>query len=83
LLNVPAGTLPAESVITPAAAETLAWTGLADILVFFSILLVAFAYVWKRGDLDWVRAVSSARRVRPIRGTGGAESVSRSMETVV
>jgi len=82
-LNVPAGTLSAENVITPAAAETLAWTGLADILVFFSILLVAFAYVWKRGDLDWVRAISSARRVRPVRGETGTSNVSRSVETVV
>jgi len=31
---------------------------LVDILVFFGVLLVGFAYVWKRGDLDWVRAVS-------------------------
>jgi len=83
LLNVPAGTLSAENVITPAAAETLAWTGLADILVFFSILLVAFAYVWKRGDLDWVRAISSARRVRPVRGETGTSNVARSVETVV
>ena len=29
-----------------------------DILVFFSVLMVGFAYVWRRGDLDWVRAVS-------------------------
>jgi NADH-quinone oxidoreductase subunit A len=28
---------------------------------FFAILLVGFAYVWSRGDLDWVRAVSSER----------------------
>jgi NADH-quinone oxidoreductase subunit A len=29
-----------------------------DIVVFFAVLVVGFAYVWKRGDLDWVRAVS-------------------------
>jgi len=23
----------------------------------FAVLLVAFAFVWRRGDLDWVRAV--------------------------
>jgi NADH-quinone oxidoreductase subunit A len=28
-----------------------------DIAVFFAVLLVGFAYVWKRGDLDWVRAM--------------------------
>ena len=32
-----------------------------DIGVFFAVLLVGFAYVWKRGDLDWVRAVSNQR----------------------
>ncbi len=39
-------------------ASTLAWLSFADILVFFSVLMVGFAYVWKRGDLDWVRAIS-------------------------
>jgi NADH-quinone oxidoreductase subunit A len=56
LLNVP----PSQSVqpITAAAAHQLAVLSLVDILVFFGVLLVGFAYVWKRGDLDWVRAVS-------------------------
>ena len=39
-------------------ARVLALTSFADIGVFFGVLLVGFAYVWKRGDLDWVRAVS-------------------------
>jgi NADH-quinone oxidoreductase subunit A len=43
------------------AAHLLALTSLADIGVFFAVLLVGFAYVWKRGDLNWVRAVSSGR----------------------
>lgn len=48
------------------AALNLAWTGLIDVLVFFAVLLVGFAYVWKRGDLDWVRAVTtSMRTARP------------------
>lgn len=42
-------------------AGALAITSFADICVFFSVLLVGFAYVWKRGDLDWVRAVASQR----------------------
>ena len=32
-----------------------------DIAVFFAVLMVGFAYVWRRGDLDWVRAVSLER----------------------
>lgn len=37
--------------------HTLALAAMLDIGVFFAVLLVGFAYVWKRGDLDWVRAV--------------------------
>jgi len=40
-------------------AQKIALTSFADIGVFFAVLLVGFAYVWRRGDLDWVRAVSS------------------------
>ncbi len=40
-------------------ADKLALAALADISVFFGVLLVGFAYVWKQGDLDWVRAVRS------------------------
>ncbi|MBA3314588.1 MAG: NADH-quinone oxidoreductase subunit A [Planctomycetaceae bacterium] len=59
LLSVPPGSLPVNETITADAARTFAWTGLVDVLVFFAVLLVGFAYVWKRGDLDWVRAVSA------------------------
>ena len=44
-----------------AAADRLALTSIADIGVFFGVLLVGFAYVWKRGDLDWVRAITQPR----------------------
>ena len=43
------------------AANSLAWTAVADMVAFFAVLLVGFAYVWYRGDLDWVRAVSAER----------------------
>ena len=43
------------------SARRLALTSFADIGVFFGVLLVGFAYVWKRGDLDWVRAVTRER----------------------
>jgi NADH-quinone oxidoreductase subunit A len=45
-------------------AELLARTSIADIGVFFGVLLVGFAYVWKRGDLDWVRALTR-QKVEP------------------
>ncbi len=38
------------------SARRLALVSMADVGVFFVVLLVGFAYVWKRGDLDWVRA---------------------------
>jgi NADH-quinone oxidoreductase subunit A len=55
-------------------ARRLAVTSFADIGVFFGVLLVGFAYVWKRGDLDWVRAVSRERAdvVRPARPLSGS-----------
>ena len=43
------------------AAGDLALISFADIAVFFLVLMVGFAYVWKRGDLDWVRAVTRDR----------------------
>ena len=55
LLNEPAGS---ASVISPEAAMQLGMTGFVDILIFFCVLLVGFAYVWKRGDLDWIRALT-------------------------
>jgi NADH-quinone oxidoreductase subunit A len=65
-------------------AQKLAWTSFADIAVFFAVLLVGFAYVWRRGDLDWVRATTSHKgevvertppRVRPERTTRTGGSV--------
>jgi NADH-quinone oxidoreductase subunit A len=42
-----------------AAARQLAWIGFLDIFVFFGVLLVGFAYLWRRGDLNWVRSVAA------------------------
>jgi len=39
------------------AANQLALAAMIDIAIFFAVLMVGFAYVWRRGDLDWVRAV--------------------------
>lgn len=58
LLSVPSGTLAPENVISASQALQIGWVGFVDLLVFFAVLLVGFAYVWKRGDLDWVRAMT-------------------------
>ncbi len=42
--------------ISPESAQTFSYMGAIDILIFFGVLLVGFAYVWQRGDLEWVRA---------------------------
>ena len=36
--------------------KKLGWLAFAEGLVFISILVVALAYVWRKGDLEWVRA---------------------------
>ena len=57
LLDVPAESITAKTAITSDAGFQLAQLAFADLLVFFAVLLVGFAYVWKRGDLDWVRSM--------------------------
>src|SRR5437667_7583977 len=52
---------PAVRAATRQAAYGLAWVAFADILFFFGVLLVGFAYLWRRGDLDWVRSVAAQR----------------------
>lgn len=65
LLDLPAGTTTADTVMSAQDAMQMAKIGMFDIFVFFGVLLVGFAYVWKRGDLDWVRAmVNQARASR-------------------
>ncbi len=39
------------------SARKLALAAMADMAVFFLVLMVGFAYVWSRGDLNWVRAI--------------------------
>ena len=52
-----------------------AWIAFVDILVFFGVLMVGFAYLWRRGDIDWVRSTAAEkpmphrRRICRRRGT--------------
>ena len=52
-------------VVSAAAAHKLAWIAFWDILVFFGVLLVGFAYLWRRGDLNWVRSIAAERTAAP------------------
>lgn len=75
LLTLPPGTLAPDQVVTPATAMMLGWTGIVDVLVFFAVLIVGFAYVWKRGDLEWVRTVGKQSKLAS--GTVGASTSSQ------
>lgn len=53
---------PAATVVPdPATAHAVAIFAFAEMAVFFAILLIGFAYLWKRGDLDWVRSTLSQK----------------------
>jgi NADH-quinone oxidoreductase subunit A len=55
-----------EAPVTADSARSFAVIALVDILVFFGVLLVGFAYLWKRGDIDWVRTVAAEELAEPI-----------------
>ena len=61
------------------AAATLARIAFVDLLVFFGVVLVGFAYLWKRGDLDWVRASTSETPTEA--PPSWSESLEKSAET--
>jgi NADH-quinone oxidoreductase subunit A len=42
-------------------SRLLVWISLIDIGVFFGVLLFGFAYLWRRGDLEWVRSTLAER----------------------
>jgi NADH-quinone oxidoreductase subunit A len=44
---------------TQASSANFAYIAFLDILVFFAVLLVGFAYLWRRGDLNWVRSTAA------------------------
>jgi NADH-quinone oxidoreductase subunit A len=55
---------PAEG-IHHTTAHSWALVAFVDILVFFGVLLVGFAYLWKRGDINWVRSTAAERALEP------------------
>ncbi len=52
------GLVKGNEVVPIAPQDAAQWAQIAfwDIVVFFGVLMVGFAYVWRRGDIDWVRA---------------------------
>jgi NADH-quinone oxidoreductase subunit A len=54
--------LAAQSGITPMRFHLAA---LVDLLFFFGILMVGFAYLWRFGYLDWVRSAATTSLASP------------------
>src|SRR5205823_4542305 len=59
------GSLAVRQPIQADDANRFALVAMVDIIVFFGVLLVGFAYLWKRGDIDWVRTVAAERLAEP------------------
>lgn len=59
----PVATSGTTAAIDAAAMNQLAWLAFADIMIFFAVLLVGFAYLWRRGDLNWVRSTAAQEPV--------------------
>jgi NADH-quinone oxidoreductase subunit A len=53
------GTATNDTGPNAATAHDFAQFAFVEFLIFFGILLVGFAYLWKRGDLEWVRSMSN------------------------
>lgn len=45
------------------------WIAFWDVLIFIVILLVGFAYVWKMGDLSWIKDVDNLKEPEETEGT--------------
>ncbi len=42
----------------PQLAHRIALFSFVEFMAFFAVLLIGFAYLWKRGDLAWVRSMA-------------------------
>jgi NADH-quinone oxidoreductase subunit A len=61
-LSLPAGEMVGDAAaVQQEAAHELAKIAFYDILVFFGVLLVGFAYLWRRGDINWVRSIAAEK----------------------
>jgi NADH-quinone oxidoreductase subunit A len=59
--NLTGQQVPSGAGVDEAAASQLAIIAFIDLLIFFGILLVGFAYLWKRGDLEWIRSTEGQK----------------------
>lgn len=54
--------------------STMAWVAFGELFLFTLILLVALAWVWVQGDLDWVKKLATLDEPAKARGPGGPAS---------
>ena len=45
--------------VNAAGLDAFSRFAFAEMLAFFAVLLVGFAYLWSRGDLEWVKSVAA------------------------
>lgn len=62
-LGTDATSTPA-SLVTPRQALLWGWLAFVDIAVFFGVLLIGYAYLWRRGDIEWVRTTRGNQVLR-------------------
>ena len=50
--------------VNAAGLDAFSRFAFAEMLAFFAVLLVGFAYLWRRGDLEWVKSVAAQPAVQ-------------------
>ncbi len=58
------GSDSAGSLVSPEQALVWGWLAFIDIAVFFGVLLLGYAYLWRRGDIEWVRTTRGNQILR-------------------
>jgi NADH:ubiquinone oxidoreductase subunit 3 (subunit A) len=64
-------------------ARNLVGMALYEVLVFFGVLLVGFAYLWRRGDLAWVRSTAAEAEAETTRPKVGETKKAAKLEEEV
>lgn len=53
---------PVATVFKQWVTQGSGWFAFVEVLVFIGILMLGLAYVWIKGDLEWIRDIKSDRR---------------------
>lgn len=60
----PATGMSNEPQVSAKQALLWGWLAFVDIAVFFGVLLIGYAYLWRRGDIEWVRTTRGNQILR-------------------